>query len=40
MKFLELANGIPSHDPFGRVFRLLSAEAFEACFFDWVKAAD
>jgi predicted transposase YbfD/YdcC len=39
-KFLELANGIPSHDTFGRVFRLLSAEAFEACFFDWVKAVN
>jgi hypothetical protein len=28
-KFLELPHGIPSHDTFGRVFSLLSAEAFE-----------
>jgi hypothetical protein len=33
-KFLELPNGIPSHDTFGRVFGLLKATAFEACFFD------
>lgn len=39
-KFLDLANGIPSHDTFGRVFRLLNAEAFEGCFFDWVKAVN
>lgn len=39
-KFLELPNGIPSHDTFGRVFRLLSAVAFEACFSDWVNAVN
>ena len=39
-KFLELPNGIPSHDTFGRVFRLLNAAAFEACFFDWVQAVN
>src|SRR5512137_337679 len=39
-KFLELPNGIPSHDTFGRVFSLLSATAFEACFFDWVSAVN
>jgi predicted transposase YbfD/YdcC len=39
-KFLELPNGIPSHDTFGRVFSLLKAEAFEACFFDWVNAVN
>ncbi len=39
-KFLELPNGIPSHDTFGRVFSLLNAAAFEACFFDWVKAVN
>lgn len=37
-QFLELPNGIPSHDPFGRVFSLLQSEAFEACFRDWVEA--
>jgi predicted transposase YbfD/YdcC len=36
--FLELANGIPSHDTFGRVFARLDAEQFRACFVDWVKA--
>jgi predicted transposase YbfD/YdcC len=39
-KFLELPNGIPSHDTFGRVFGLLKAAAFEACFFDWVQAVN
>jgi predicted transposase YbfD/YdcC len=39
-KFLELPNGIPSHDTFGRVFALLNGEAFEACFFDWVQAVN
>jgi len=39
-KFLELPNGIPSHDTFGRVFSLVSATAFEACFFDWVQAVN
>ena len=39
-KFLELPNGIPSHDTFGRVFSRLHASAFEACFFDWVSAVN
>jgi len=37
-QFLELPNGIPSHDTFGRVFSLLRPEAFEACLRDWVEA--
>jgi predicted transposase YbfD/YdcC len=37
-KFLELPNGIPAHDTFGRVFSLLAPEAFEQCFRDWVSA--
>jgi predicted transposase YbfD/YdcC len=36
--YLELPAGIPSHDTFGRVFRLLDAEAFQARFMDWVEA--
>src|SRR3712207_6685119 len=30
--FLELPNGIPSHDTFRRVFMLLDPAPFEACF--------
>src|ERR1700689_5131941 len=30
--FLELEHGIPSHDTFSRVFRLLEPDAFEAAF--------
>src|SRR4051812_20935882 len=33
--FLKLPNGIPSHDTIGRVFSLLNAAAFEACFGAW-----
>lgn len=31
-QYLDLSNGIPSHDTFGRVFRRLKAEAFQSCF--------
>lgn len=34
-EFLELPNGIPSHDTLGRVFALLDAEVFEQCFREW-----
>ena len=30
--FLELPNGIPSHDTFGRIFSLLDPEVFRTCF--------
>ena len=33
---LPFANGIASHDTFGRVFSLLDAQHFEACFIRWV----
>ena len=36
--FLELPNGIPSHDTFGRVFSLIDPQAFEECFRAWVQA--
>ena len=36
--FLELPNGIPSHDTFGRVFSMIDAEEFQAAFYDWVWA--
>ena len=37
-QFLELPNGIPSHDTFGRVFASLDAEAFQQGFARWVEA--
>jgi predicted transposase YbfD/YdcC len=36
--FLELPNGIPSHDTFWRVFRALDSEQFERCFMNWIQA--
>jgi predicted transposase YbfD/YdcC len=36
--FLDLPNGIPSHDTFGRVFGCLSAFQFQACFMSWIEA--
>lgn len=35
--FLELPNGIPSHDSFGRVFARLEPEPFERCFMAWAE---
>jgi predicted transposase YbfD/YdcC len=37
-RFLELPNGIPSHDTFRRVLMLVDPEAFERCFLGWVRA--
>jgi len=34
--FLDLRNGIPSHDIFGRVFARLKPEEFERCFMAWM----
>ncbi len=36
-KYLELPNGIPSHDTFGRVFRLINPEEFQRSFLVWVQ---
>jgi predicted transposase YbfD/YdcC len=37
-RFLELPNGIPSHDTFERVFDRIHPQAFQACFRAWVQA--
>ena len=37
-RFLELPNGIPSHDTFRRVLMLVDPERFERCFLGWVRA--
>ena len=37
-QFLELPEGIPSHDTFNRVLRLLDPVEFQACFLRWMQA--
>ena len=37
-KYLDLPNGIPSHDTFGRVFARLNPEQFGTSFLNWVRA--
>src|SRR5215475_12038891 len=37
-RFLELPNGIPSHDTFGRVFALLSPDQLQESFLSWTQA--
>ncbi len=36
--FLELPNGIPSHDTFARVFAQLNPQQFQSCFLNWMKS--
>jgi len=36
-RWLPFANGIASHDTFSRVFSLLDARGFEACFIGWMQ---
>jgi len=36
-RFLELPNGIPSHDTFGRVFAAIDPKEFHNAFMEWVK---
>ena len=38
--FLELPNGIPSHDTFGRFFSLLDPEDFQGAFLQWVQSTN
>jgi predicted transposase YbfD/YdcC len=35
--FLELPNGIPSHDTFNRLFARLNPEQMQSCFINWVE---
>jgi predicted transposase YbfD/YdcC len=37
-RFLDLKNGIPSHDTFGRVFARIDPEQFQQSFLGWVQA--
>jgi predicted transposase YbfD/YdcC len=37
-QFLELPEGIPSHDTFNRVLRLLDPVEFQTCFLHWMQA--
>lgn len=37
-RFLELKNGIPSHDTFRRVFMVLDAQAWQGVFFAWTRS--
>jgi len=36
--FLDLPNGIPSHDTIGRVFGAMDAATFQECFLSWMHA--
>ncbi|MBI4759804.1 MAG: transposase family protein [Chloroflexi bacterium] len=38
--FLELPNGIPLHDTFGRVFSMIDAQQFQLAFWEWVCAVN
>jgi predicted transposase YbfD/YdcC len=37
-KFVELNNGVPSHDTIGRVISLIKPQQFQKAFLDWVAA--
>lgn len=37
-QFLDLPNGVPSHDTFGRVFARLDPKQFQECFLKWIRA--
>jgi predicted transposase YbfD/YdcC len=37
-QFLELPNGIPSHDTIGRVFASLNPEELQKCFRTWMES--
>lgn len=35
--FLDLSEGIPSHDTFGRVFRWIDPDELASCFYEWTQ---
>lgn len=37
-KYLELENGIPSHDTFERCFRMIKPGQFQKCFISWMES--
>ena len=37
-RFLQLPNGIPSHDTFGRVFARLDTQEFQICLQNWLRS--
>ena len=37
-RFLDLSQGVPSHDTYERVFNRIKPQAFQACFRAWVQA--
>jgi len=36
-EYLQLKNGIPSHDTFNRFFSSIDSKEFETCFLNWIK---
>ena len=36
--FLDLPNGIPSHDTFARIFARINPILFQECFLAWIKS--
>ena len=37
-KFLELPNGIPTHDTLNRVFSMINPKEFQRCFLEWIES--
>ena len=37
-EFLDMSEGVPSHDTFSRVFSVLEPEEFQRCFIRWVES--
>ncbi|PVZ66767.1 ISAs1 family transposase [Pelagibaculum spongiae] len=37
-QFVDMRDGVPSHDPLGRVFSIIRPEQFTQCFIEWVQS--